>query len=153
MPRGGRRNGTPGAAYSNRTDLQSVKVAPGQQYGKGAAQRAAQEAVPMAGRPTMPAGGAPAAPPTGRPPSPGPQPGDLTPLDAPSTRPNEPVTTGLSVGAGAGPEALGPLADKTDGIDDLAQYLPMLEFIASQPGSSGQTRNFVRQLRGSIRPL
>lgn len=150
MPRGGARQGKPGAAYSNRSDLQPVKVAPGQQYGKGVAQREAQQAVPMAGRPAMPPA-APAAPP--RPPMPGMAPGDVTPLDAPTTRPNEPVTAGLSVGAGPGPEALGALRDKDDGVDDLAQYLPMLEFIASQPGSSGQTRNFVRQLRGSIRTL
>lgn len=31
----------------------------------------------------------------------------VTPLDAPSSRPGEPVTTGLPVGPGAGPEAVG----------------------------------------------
>ena len=81
-------------------------------------------------------------------PNPAPLPGAVTPLDAPSARPNEPITAGLPVGGGPGPEAVGLLAANTDtGAKDLAQYLPMLEFMASRPGASAQTRNFVRRLR------
>lgn len=36
-------------------------------------------------------------------------PGQVTPLGAPTERPNEPITAGLSIGAGAGAEVLGPL--------------------------------------------
>ena len=107
MPRGGRRTGTPGASYSNRTDLQSVKpmapqAATGQAYGAAGAQLASQKVVPIARPATdaMPAPGASAAP---APPMA--LPGSVTPLDAPSTRPGEPVTAGMDMGAGAGASA------------------------------------------------
>ena len=112
MPRGGRRTGTSGQAYSNRSDLNGVKPVPmaaatGQQYGKAGEQMAAQRAMPVS-RPATDAvpsagpsmGGAPR--PTA---PPGPLPGGLTPLDAPTQRPGEPLTAGLPVGPGTGPEA------------------------------------------------
>ena len=105
MPRkgkGGERQGTPGTAYGNRTDLNMpISTVPGQDYGKAAVQQAAQRAVPMAASPSsIPAQSqAPAAP--------MPQPGSLPHLE-PTQRPNEPVTTGLPFGLGAGPEAMGP---------------------------------------------
>lgn len=151
MPRGGRRTGTPGKNYTNRTDLAMnrstlpVMAATGQQYGKATAQREAQRALPMAAAPLPATGGAPAVSRQ----VPQQMPGQVTPLDAPSQRPGEPVTAGVPVGAGPGPEVLGPLAQSEDGVEDLAMYLPMLEFIASQPGTSAQTRNFVRRLRGA----
>lgn len=37
------------------------------------------------------------------------RPDDIPDLNAVSERPDEPVTTGLNLGPGAGPEALGPL--------------------------------------------
>lgn len=104
MPRGGRRTGTPGASYANRTDLAvPAAAATGQQYGKASQQLAAQRAMPVA-RPStdrMPMTPTPG----GAQPMGGPQPGQLTPLDAPSSRPNEPITAGLPVGAGPGIEA------------------------------------------------
>ena len=106
MARGGRRNGTPGKAYANRTDLQTgakplpVTTAPGQPYGASKAQQDAQAAVPMAGTP-MPAVSAPAQPVA---PWDGPMAGEVTGLLAPSERPDEPVTHGLPIGAGGGTE-------------------------------------------------
>lgn len=152
--RGGARTGTPGKNYTNRSDLNTnrgalpVMAATGQQYGKATAQREAQRALPM-GAPPPPAVGPVASSPATGPTVPGQLPGQLVPLDAPSQRPNEPVTAGVPVGAGGGPELLGRLAQSEDGVEDLAMYLPMLEFIASQPGTSAQTRNFVRRLRGA----
>lgn len=111
MARGGARQGTPGRAYSNRSDLQAVKTGPSRQYGERAAAEAAQRALPMAGRPTVPppiaVGASPATSNSGAPAlgSSGPQPGQLTPLSAPTQRPNEPLTAGLAFGPGAGPEA------------------------------------------------
>lgn len=110
MPRGGRRTGTPGKAYGNRSDLNvPAAVASGQQYGKRAEQVAAQRAVPMARPATDAVPTAPprvAAPASQAPSAPqGPMPGQLVPLDAPSQRPGEPVTAGLPVGPGAGAEA------------------------------------------------
>jgi len=104
MPRkgkGGERQGTPGTAYGNRTDLNMpISTVPGQDYGKAAVQQAAQRAVPMASSPSASAQPQASA-------APMPQPGSLPHLE-PTQRPNEPVTTGLPFGPGAGPEAMGP---------------------------------------------
>lgn len=89
---GGTRVGKQGRAYPQRSDLNAlpVRTATGQTYGQAGAQQAAQSAVPMA------------------PPRP------TTPLGAPTTRPNEPVTAGLPTGAGPGPEVLmNPAVDST----------------------------------------
>lgn len=84
-----------------------------QAYGQRGDQIAAQQAMPLPqaqGAPSMPQGV-----PSGPPPI---EPGlieqaaafdpQITPLAAPSSRPGEPVTAGLSRGAGVGPEALVP---------------------------------------------
>lgn len=52
---------------------------------------------------------------------PAPLPGQVTGLDVPSTRPGEPVTAGLAVGAGPGPEALLPMGGGGVGSDVAAQ--------------------------------
>lgn len=144
MPRGGARQGTPGRAYGNRSDLNGPKppgtplpvtAAAGQPYGARKAQEDAQRAVPMAA-------GLPAPAPT-----------QVPSLAEPSSRPDEPVTSGLPMGPGAGPEALTAFPADQSGVADLASYLPMLEFIASQPGSSPQTRQLVRRLRAGQAPL
>lgn len=100
---GGARQGTPGGAYQNRSDLrtQKIQTVPGQQYGQATAQAAAQRAVPMAGAPAVPAASPGAPPPAGLGPTP-PPPDPYRPTE----RPNEHVMTGLPVGPGAGPEAL-----------------------------------------------
>lgn len=97
MPRGGPRKGRAGANYPNRTDLaaQPVKTAPGQPYGQAGAQAQAQRALPLPATPPVQA----AAPSTQS----GPPPGMLA---QPTARPGEPVTAGLPIGAGPGPEAL-----------------------------------------------
>jgi hypothetical protein len=154
MPRGGRRTGTPGTSYGSRTDLNAnrgavpIAAASGQTYGAKKAQMDAQRAMPIAPPPASAMPAALSGPPSR--PVPGQMPGEVVPLDAPSQRPNEPLTAGLPVGPGAGPEVLGALASKsTDGLEDMAQWLPMLEFAASRPSATAQYRNFVRQLRGS----
>ena len=118
MPRGGRRTGTQGKQYSNRADLQQrsnvvpIAAATGQAYGERGAQIAAQRAVPMA-RPATdmvpPAG--PSAPAAQSAPPPGPQ---IVPLSDPTARPGEPVTAGLPVGPGAGPEVLGDTGGRSE---------------------------------------
>lgn len=99
-----------------------VQTAPDQTYGLAGQQQAAQQAMPLA-PPPPPGRAAPPASPGGPVPA-GPGPGQVIPLDAPTQRPDEPVTHGLALGPGAGPEALsmnqptGFLADK---LDDLAR--------------------------------
>ncbi len=81
MPRGGSRQGKPGAAYSNRTDLNAgprIAAPTNQPYGTAGAQIAAQQAVPMSAPPPIP-------------------------LSSPTARPNEPVQAGLPSGPGPGP--------------------------------------------------
>jgi hypothetical protein len=81
-------------AYGQRTDLNKMPAtaAPGQTYGEAGAQKAAQRAVPMGAS-------APTAPPSATP-------GQYGPFDRATERPQEPVTTGNPLGAGAGPEVL-----------------------------------------------
>jgi hypothetical protein len=49
----------------------------------------------------------------------------ITPLFAPTQRPEEPITTGIAVGPGAGPEVLGMRPQMTEKYSDtLAKLLP-----------------------------
>lgn len=90
-------------AYSNRSDLaQAPRAAPSKRYGEAQASLDAQKAVPL------PQASAPG--PAGPPPPAGPLPGDLG-FTAPSSRPAEPITAGLPIGAGPGPSALQPAVD------------------------------------------
>lgn len=130
---GGKRTGTPGKAYPQRSDLnkkprggpQPAAAPSGLPYGQRQQLERAQNVIPLPGgggpAPQIPvgAGQAPAPVPTG---AGGPAPGDATvPIGAPTLRPNEAVTTGLPMGPGAGPEAL-PL----DPGDDTALQIKAL---------------------------
>jgi len=124
--RGGARQGTPGQAYGQRTDLNAsmpVQTATGQGYGVAAEQRAAQRAIPIAAQPVA---GATASAPAPAPAqsqagpttissqmsAPRSSPGELRFMHA-TDRPDEPVTHGAPLGAGAGSEVM---ALPTDGI-------------------------------------
>lgn len=145
--RGGAREGVPGKAHVQRTDLtaQKITVAGGQEYGKRKEQEDAQRALPMAGAPAPPP--APAAPPAAM----GPPPGAAGDFTRPTERPGEPLTTGIPMGPGPGPEALAmsKFAANPD-LEALAPYLPVLELMASQPNASPASRNLVRRLRGAL---
>lgn len=68
-------------------------------------------------------------------------------LDAPTTQPNVPVTSGAALGAGAGEEALGLVDQQSQDLESLVPYLPVLEFMANQPGASWAMRNIVRKAK------
>jgi hypothetical protein len=71
----------------------------------------------------------------------------ITPLYAPSQRPEEPVTTGIDMGTGAGSEALAMRQDDdTNFRAAIAAYKPVLNFISDQPNTSPETRAAIRQL-------
>jgi len=112
------------ASYSNRTDLNNpvkklpVTAATGQTYGEAGAQRRAQQAVPM---------GAPQPPQTAQ--QQQRQPLPVTPLTAPTERPDEPITAGNPLGAGPG-------------MDMLPQPMPM----GAAPGSRQDLINQVRYI-------
>ena len=77
----------------------------------------------------------------------------VTPLYAPSGRPDEPITAGIAMGEGPGPEALGmnqPSVDTDADRQKLLSYLPALEAIAQSPSSSQSFRNYVRLLRANL---
>ncbi len=154
MARGGRRKGEPGKPYPNRSDLRGPgtpdipKNFTGQPYGAAQQQQQAQAAAP-AGPPQGAPGPAAA---LGPPPVPA---GSLGAFNRASERPGEPITAGLPSGPGPGPEALGLREQGNEEDVDLtavARYLPTLELLASLPGASISTRNFVRRLRGSVPP-
>lgn len=127
--RGGKRTGTPGVAYGNRTDLNAAGPSAG--YGQRVAQERAMQALPVAPPPAPPRPNAPA---STRPGTPGPI---DAPIDAPTARPDEPLTAGAPVGPGPGMEAIGmdlnPVATRLRAIyqilpnEDLRELLEDLE--------------------------
>lgn len=131
---------------SKRTDggpAQKLRPVTGGGYGDNKSINDLQASAPMAaaGGPALQS--APASPPR--------EPVDVIPFGAPTQNPNEPVTAGNPLGAGVGPEALGlqdprALADRQD-AQRMLEYLPVLEFIANQPGSSNAMRSYVRQIK------
>lgn len=128
-------------ALSRRTDgRQAVRDLPNAGYGENAAFRAAEQSAPMAQAP-----GAPAL-------SLAPDTSGIVPLGAPTQRPSEPLTAGLSGGPGAGPSMPAQTAPQLtpDQRQRLISYLPALLFAASQPDASPSMRQFVRNLRGDL---
>lgn len=117
--------GAPAAKYPNRTDLaaqnaagpaskQPIRVPTGQEYGAAQASAVSQQLAPLPQQAPVPT--PPSAPGAGAAMIPGtltPQaavgytPPDLAISSTPSNNPNEPLTAGLPVGAGAGPRPQG----------------------------------------------
>lgn len=132
MPR--KRQGPPGS-YENRSDLamtrnQPVQVAPGGEYGSRQASIESQKVAPLPqtvdAPPSADGGGMATAlqaalghnfQPVG--------------LGDPSRRPSEPVTAGLPIGAGGGPELLSPLTGP-----DPNSLSSLLQSLASNARSS-----------------
>lgn len=71
----------------------------------------------------------------------------VTPLTAPTTDPNQPVTHGAPVGAGANniPGLPQPTSNDPD-LEAARNYFPLLQFWASQPGASQGTKDYVQYL-------
>ena len=144
MPRGPSRT-------ANRTDLTRpapIQTAPGQEYGAAAAQQAAQQQIPTAGGQNITPGG-------GQPPAPAPGGGPDAMLqalqshaaanpagahgaiDRATERPNEPVTHGLPMGPGAGPEALSGVGAATrDSTVEQGTLANLLVSMASNPNAT-----------------
>jgi len=120
MPRGrgGARQGTPGQGYSNRTDLM-------QNYDQS--QSAAAGGMDMLGGPGMPS------------------PDDSPGLGDPSMYPEEPITSGLPVGAGSGPQR----DNRLEETQALQRYLPFLEMYINRPDTPDSVRALFRYIRGA----
>mgnify|MGYP003146841428 FL=1 len=109
---------------------QKVSSASGQTYGDRVAQEEAQKAMPLPERPRITPGAA----------------GSLT---RPSEQPRQPLTAGLPMGAGAGPESLIRPAPKPSPVisESLGRVLPLLISRAEMPDASSEFRQFVRKAR------
>lgn len=110
------------------SDRQPMRAIPDAAYGEQAEFMDIQSGAPMAAEPSMP-------PPVG--------------LDAPTSRPDEPITAGAGAGPGPGPDTL-PSLDSALNQDmvQLVRYLPMLESRAESPDAPQSFRMFVRYLKG-----
>jgi hypothetical protein len=123
---------------SRRTDRQPIRDVTGGDYGDNKEMRGLQKSAPMSAsaQPNVQAN------PTPLPQAAGPE---VVPLDAPSQRPNEPVTAGSPLGPGPGP-SIRPVEDNLAG---LRKNLQLLTWQANRPGASPALRNLVRYLKGT----
>ena len=74
----------------------------------------------------------------------------VTELFAPSQRLEEPITTGINMGEGAGSEALMMNQIQQNEKDIIAKYLPSLTSMASGQDTPQSFRAFVSFLQGSL---
>lgn len=126
-------------AMSRRTDggpAQPIRELPNAEYGEGKAFRELQQAQSLPSGPQLPS------PPVSLPDVP------VVPMNAPSSRPNEPVTAGANAGPGPGMDALGLPDQMSQELSFLRARLPALEILANMPNSSLAVRSYVRRLRG-----
>jgi hypothetical protein len=128
MPRGrgGSRQGTPGKAYTNRTDMMM-------NYNMEAGS-------PAAGGVDAPSMEAPMI---------GVSPDDIPSISTPTQRPGEPITTGLGIGPGAGREALTGFDPRAQETARLAQrWGPMMDILSNDPETPDSVRMLARYIKG-----
>lgn len=117
--------------YAKRTDMQGAKRLPNAAYGEQKQFQAEQASAPMAKSAPNPMAG-------------------ITPLTAPTRRPNEPVTAGVDAGPGPGSEILGlksPVDVQLQDLSKIAKYMPLMVQFADSPNSTGTMKAFVKYLR------
>lgn len=134
----------------NRSDLTKPTAAtvPGQGYGDAAQQRVAQQAIPMGPPVAAPGASLSPSPPA---PVPAPVPASQGPISRPSERPNEPVTHGLPVGPGAGPEALdGVGAAARQSALEQGTLTHLLTSLAAQPNATSAIRDLAARVQGTL---
>lgn len=146
MPRGGRRAGSPGKAYGNRTDLNGPQpvadyAGPKVPYGTGAELSRSQQQMPVSGPQSPgPTEGPAPAPGGGQPSMQVPEPGSWGNFTRDSEHPDRPITHGLSRGPGGGPEVLGNTTGRP--------ALTLIQQLANQPYASDEIRNLLNILQG-----
>lgn len=136
---------------SKRTDggpAQALKDLPDAKYGENSQFQALQQGASLSASPS-PQGQAQPFDANALPPNPAA--GQVTPLSAPTARPNEPVTSGAAMGPGPGPSALGGGAAQTAAQDmgKISQSLPLFEMMANMNDATPSTRLFVNLLKGT----
>ena len=129
--------------FSKRTDMDLGSIA----YGEGVETAAIKAGAPLASTPDVRGASATQVRQAAAQ-------GQVTPLFAPTERPDEPISTGIPMGEGPGPEVLGmnnaQPEDDTNFRATLIEYMPVLNYIASLPSTSPETRKALRQLRDNL---
>jgi hypothetical protein len=126
--------------FSKRTDMSFDSTS----YGEGGETASLNTAAPKSKTRGIAddVGGRPATPVTRKP---------ITPLYAPTERPDVPSTSGVDIGDGAGSEALlMNQADDTNFNSSIASYMPVLTYISGLPNTSPETKKAIRQLRDQL---
>ena len=131
---------------SGNSGTQAAKAMTGGEYGDNQAMMELQTSAAMNASPTMPVSpsqGRPQRAPLGQ---------SLTQLDAPTDRPDEPLTTGIDMGDGAGSEVMyaNNSTLNTEDRQRMIEALPTLAILAESPSASNAFRNYVRYLRGVL---
>jgi hypothetical protein len=123
--------------FSTRTDnLQMGSIA----YGEGVETQAIKSGAPLSNTPDVKGTPASAV-----------RQAALTPLYAPTERPDTPVTEGIDMGPGAGSEAITmPQEDDTNFRTAISDYMPVLNFISDQPNTSPETRAAIKRLMDNL---
>lgn len=129
-------------SMSQRTDGQGARYMAGGQYGEGQEMMDLQTSAPMSKAPAVPKpragrGGAAAMQDGGA---------SVTPLFAPTERPDEPVTAGAPFGPGPGPSSMQPSPSGRN--DMILKYLPSLEEATRWPDTPETFKALVRYLQG-----
>jgi len=122
--------------FAKRTDRQGAKQLPNAAYGEQKDFQNIQAGAPMSRTAQAPAPRNPMA--------------DIIPLNAPTRRPDEPVTAGVDAGPGPGREILGiktPTDVTLQDLSKLSKYMPLMMQYADSPQSTGTMKAFVRYLR------
>lgn len=79
--------------------------------------------------------------------------GSIAPLGQPTQFPNEPITSGIGMGAGPGTESMIPPPNRMSqelSAQQVRGWYPMLMRLASLPNATTQTKILAQRLRGQL---
>jgi hypothetical protein len=76
-------------------------------------------------------------------------PDDIPNLSDPSAYPDQPITSGLPMGPGAGPEVLQNRDPRIEETKKLQRWMPLLDIIGDDPETPDSVRSFIRYVRSA----